>query len=471
MNRKSRNLLISLAVLVLAAGSLLLVRTGENSPEEDSREPMVQIGFLSEVPAESLRSVRIENPEGGFHLYSPDGQNWLVEGVSDSYRPDTAGINTAVRYLSRIQGQVVEESANPDRLREFGLDHPEIRLTLRNREGDTTVVEFGAESPTGSGRFARQPDSGTVILVSPVITRTVKSVPDSFRDRSLPTVNLQEMIAFSYKSGDTVFIAEPRTEDDPYRGSLGPFEVVSPFRGRYPLADHVLSELLTETSPLPTTVSAWRDDVDPEDPSWGLGEDEADRIYIADRSGGILSLLLGIPDGMGNRYARLGDRDEAVFLVPETALGLLETPPFELIDKFVCLASISNVSSVRVEASGRNWVMTRFPYGDEDSVKDDRFNINNLPAEQEDFSDVYKKLIGIMWEGQIEERKTLESPEVRITLSHVDPGVKDVIIRFWDYNEVYYQASVDESPLEFLVGRYQVQDVIDDLAALAEFAS
>jgi hypothetical protein len=33
---------------------------------------------------------------------------------------------------------------------------------------------------------------------------------------------------------------------------------------------------------------------------------------------------------------------------------------------------------------------------------------------------------------------------------------------------VYYLASVDDAPLEFLAGRYQVIDFIEDLAALAE---
>ncbi len=471
MSRKTRNLIIASIALVAVAGAFFVVRRNDGEAELPERAPTVTTVVLSEIPSADLRSVMVENADGGVHFFSPDGADWQIAETPEYYRLDKAGAVTAVRYVARVQGQEIESGVDESGLAEFGLDTPEATITLREKGGKTTVLEFGVQNPSGSGRFARNADSDTVVLVPSYVTRTATATSSNFRDMSLPTINIETLMAFSYRSGDTVFIAEPRTSIDPFVTHIGPFEIVAPFRGRYALEDYVLSKILAETAPLPVSVREWRDDLDPTDPSLGLDEDSSDYINFFDREGGALALRIGASDGNGRRYAMLADREEAIFILADSDVAFLNTRPFELLSKFVFLASITEVSQIKVETDGETYFMNREERGKEDDSKDDRFTVNNLPLEHEQFTSLYQKFIGIQWEGEITERKTLEFPEVRITATNEAPGVENVVLRFWAYDDTYYQATVGNNPVEFLVGRYQVEKFLEELRALSEYAS
>ena len=471
MSRKTRNLLVSAVVLAVVAAALIILRNtgGEEEPVDRPERP--QSVVLSELSAAELRSVKVDNPDGGYHFFSSDGAAWQMADTPEYYRLDTGGALTAIRLFGRLGGQEVEAEADASRLAEFGLDEPEATVTLRDAEGGIVILEFGAMSPTGSGRFARRAGSPSVALVSAHAARAVTAVPGDFRNMRLPGVNIEALAGFSFRSGATLFIAEPRQEEDAYVTSMGPFEVVSPYRGRYPLDDFALNRQLTETSPLPIQVREWLDDADPADPALGLGEEEADLISIFDAEGGALLLRIGASDGDGSRYAMLADREDAVFLLSDTDVRLLEARPFDLVSRFMFLANIVDVAQVKGESGSDVWIMQREELGDPELSKDDSFYIGSLPVDHSDYTSLYQKFIGLMWEGEIAERRSIEFPVLRITVSHDSPGVKNRIIRFWEYDDVYYQATVGDDPLEFLVGKYQVGLFLEELKALSEYAS
>ncbi len=472
MTGKSRNLLISFITLAVIIAVFALVRGREKTEEVAEAPPVSDPEVLSDFNVSDLRSVMVKTADNSLQFYSSDGENWMLADVPEYYRLIKNRVITTIRTLSGLQSRnIISENTGDAELTEYGLNPPQATVTLKDREGNTTIVEFGIPSPSGSGRYARNADSGSIVLIPPYTAGHAFESIESFRDMALPVINMEKLAYLEFRHEGTLFRMEPRVEDDDYITMVSPFAVTSPWKSHYALDDHIFQTAITEESALPTRVGEYLDNANPEDEALGLNEMGADMLYLADLDGNILSLVIGNGDGSGNRYIRFANHDDSVFLLKETDLDFIKTDPFYLISKFVFLGSIFQVSQVKVERDNDIWIMTRIERGEPEDTNDDRFMVNNLEVPKKEFTSVYQKFIGLMWEGTADDDVSLKSPEVRITISSVNPDVKTKIIRYWYYDEVYYQVSVGDNPIEFLVGRYQLDDFIDDLSALSEYGS
>lgn len=472
MTRKTRNLLISLILLAVIIGSMILVRlTGK--PDEVAETAAVRAAeVLSDFTVADLRSVKTETPGESLHFYSSDGENWMLADTPEFYRLERNRALSTIRTLSGLQSRnIITEDAGNAELAEYGLDPPTATVTFRDREGKGAVVEFGMPSPSGAGRYGRAAGSGTIVLIPSYAANYAFGSPADYRDMNLPAVSMEKLAYLEFRHEGTTFRMELRIDEDPYVSMVSPFIITSPWRGQYPLDDHVFQTVTNDESPFPVRAKEFLDDRDPEDPALGLDKDGTEMLYLADFDGNLLYLIVGNGDGEGNNYVRLGDREDAVFTLSESDLAFIRTEPFRLISKFVFLASITRVSQVKVEKGRDVWIMNRMERGEPEDTKDDRFVVNNLEVAHKEFTSVYQKFIGIMLEGVVIDDVNLVSPEVRMTISGAQPGIPPMIIRYWPYNDVYYQVSLGDGPLEFLVGRYQVDDFIEDLAALSEYGS
>lgn len=469
MTKKTKNLIIAAAALVLALGAFFITQRAEEKKDDAEATPITPMADITQIDAYSVRSVRIENSSGGVHLYSPDGKNWLVADVPEYYKSDADTLQSVVKKFANLRSRdIIAENIGGNDLAEFGLNVPQALIVLREKDGTETIVEFGKMSPSGSGRYVRQAGGDRVFLLPVYTTKDAFATADAFRDRALPAISPDKLASFSYRSGGLLFALEPRVGNHPYIKMASRFDVVSPFQGRYPASDYTIQKALAEDAPLPTRIGDFMDDIDPNDSSLGFNEDTADRIDIEDSDGNALHLLIGAPTGMGSRYARLTDREGPVFTLGDAELALLRIDPFQLMEKFLFLGSIDNVAEVTVKNGNDSLSMAREDRGDPEDVKDDYFTVNGHEVPQKEYSGVYQNFIGLMWEGIAEEQPILGNPEISITVRNADSGIDPAVINFWPYDEVYYVAATDDAPREFLLGRYQVEKFLKSLEELAK---
>lgn len=476
MTRKTRNLLITLILLAVIIGAVLVMRLPGESTEESNTPVMRAPEILSDNDPEELRSIKTETAAGILVFSSPDGRNWRLDDTAEFYRLNGTTAGNALNTFARLRSSnIVAENADSEKEAEYGLDNPAAVVTIEDFKGNATVLEIGDLNPSGSGRYARVADSTTIVIIPAVVADYAFRTEADYRDMSLPVVSMEDLAFLEFRREDLVFRMEPRIAEDPFVTLVSPFVISSPWLGEYPLDDHAFQAAVTDEAPIPIRVRKYLDAADAEDPSLGLDEETADRLYLSDSKGGVLNLFLGNEvgneDGSDSRYAKLGDRRDTVFTLSDADVAFIDIEPFQLLSKFVFLGSISQVSQVKVEKGREIWIMDRTERGNPDDTKDDRFLVNNLEVAHKEFTSVYQKFIGLMWEGIAVKDVDLISPEVRMTVNSVHPGVEPMIIRYWPYDEVYFQVSIGDGPLEFLVGRYQVEDFLEDLAALSEYGS
>jgi len=465
MTEKSVTLISFLGILVILTIVFIIFRSTRKSPKkpgDDSASSMI----LTSMEEQNLHSVSVKRMDGGFDLALDEEGNWILSDVS--FGLDANKVKRVTQALASIESKkIIGKELDESRLGEFGLDSPVARIAVADKVGNLEVVEVGNKSPVGVQRYARREGSYDVVFLPTAISEIVFMNGDDFRDRSLPMPNLDEIEKLEFRRDGKEFHMASNSKPDPYIASISDYVVKKPWQGKYYLDEGNLQMRIREEAPLPTEALTYLDNENPENPKFGLMGEKTDMLYLSDSNGIVLHLILGNSDDEGNRYARLGDRYEPLFKLRESELGFLDTSPFYLTSKFVFLGSIKRVARIEIESNEESWTLTRIERGESEEIKDDLFLINDLEIAFERFSSIFQNLIGISREGQIQEERIRLEPEITMTISNVKIDVNPLLIRYWSYDEVYYQVGMDAEEPEFLVGHYQVQKLINHLRALS----
>jgi hypothetical protein len=463
MTRKTRNLIISIAVTAVLAGAVLWVKRPKTDtvvpePQPEQEKPVTLVDF---EPG-SLRILTIENPDGELSISSMNGQTWLVKDAPEGYRFKDTLLRSLVSNLSSMQGLVVDE--NPADPGLFGLDTPKAKVTIADNAGNQSVVLFGAGNPSGQGRYASLPGDSRVFLVQAVRANKAFWSISQLREDRLPELNFEAVTSILIKNGDSVFRTEPHTGDlGPYRPLASFMDVVEPWKGRYLFEDHVFQETIAATPP-PDRISAFPDELPSNPGALGLGP-EADRIRIETADGGYYNLEIGGSDGGGRRYARESSYGDVIFLMDESELGLLNLDPYKHTNQFVFLAGIAVVREIRIEGIGPDRLLSIEKLGDPDDDSDDIFHIDGIEIGEKDFKKAYQAVIGLLYEGVARDDDIGNDPELTIHYYHVDPEVPSKTVVFRPYDQTYYVAGVKGEESEFLIGRYQIDRMLQSLDA------
>lgn len=177
MSKKSRQLLVGLAFLVVI-GAVVLVMTllpvlqGMNSNEGSNNSSSAPtsstvIERLVDCEESDVKGITIENKNGTFEIYPEDRDGevtWKVEGY-EGLTLLTASLNslTNLSYDMRIIKNVGEVSD----LSEYGLDKPGGTMTVRYKDGSKIVLKVGNITTTSETRcYAQVEGDDNVYILS-----------------------------------------------------------------------------------------------------------------------------------------------------------------------------------------------------------------------------------------------------------------------------------------------------------------
>jgi len=461
MIRKTRNLIIIFAFAAVLSALIVVTNKFDRNQEKVERSPVTTEQMaLTNIANGSLRSLRIDNTKGLLKLSSMDGLSWIVQDTPLGYRIKDSLLKSITFNLSGIRGIRIDE--NPQDLTVYGLKNPLSTVTMTDVGGNESTVFFGNLNPSRNGRYTRLKSGSQVFLVpSSTANKAFWSLED-IREDHLPEVNLEAISSITIRSKSRNFKAVPHKEDlGPYRPLGAVMDVIEPWKSRLLIEDNTFQQTIA-SSPPPSLISGFPKESFENLSSIGLNH-ESDRIIIEDTDGGLLNLEIGSSDGRGYRYARESSYGETVFLIDEKDLKLLNTDPFSLTSKFVFLAGIDRVKEVEISGLGTSYLLEIDKLGNPDDDSDDIYRINGTETSERDFKEIYQNIIGLLCEGVAQNGIIDSEPELRIRYSHVNPDIPSRTIQFQPYDETYYLVEVEGEAPEFLIGRYQIQLMLNEI--------
>lgn len=461
--KKQKQLFVILAAALILIGSYGILKLSNN--KKMVSEESVESGYeapeswkLTELDETELNSVTLENTAGRFTLIRKEN-DWLVQNRENLKLDPQAKAGFIMSFLRIISFDQI--SPDSSTAADYGLGEKSSKAILGLTEGSEITLMIGSANPSGSGHYIQKKGDPAIYLVSSYMTQALLADVNILRDRTLPGINSQEFAYMKIK-GDREIEIVPYFQFETFESGLSNFLMTSPYKRPVPVNSETFSKEIENLFKGLFVESFPGDDTD----TSVTGLNESARILLMkDRSGAELNLLVGKEDGQGGYYCKLAE-DPGIFTIKKESLKLVDMKPFDLADHFIRLIGIDLIDRLTVRFGSKTWVGSIKRLNEEN----EEFYFQGKKIEEDAFKKMYQEVLYLLTEG--ENSQTLEeNADPKITIEYTgnseNPGKTRA--EFYDYDENYYAVRVDSNPSEFLIGRYQLDDLREYLENFTGF--
>ncbi|QEN08857.1 DUF4340 domain-containing protein [Oceanispirochaeta crateris] len=451
--KKKKQLLFAIAALVLIGGSYTAVHllSKPKAPNQEAPATPQESYVLSDVSEDELKSITIENESGSYTLVL--GQEGIVVENSPEIILDQQAAAGLTYTLMRLQSfEIIENDSSA--LGNYGLESPKGTVILEETDGSKTIVNLGNTTPSKNGYYALKQGENTVYLLSSYHGTFFLNPLDLLRDRTLPPVNFQDLTQLTITAEKTIEIV-PYYTYEAFSSTLSPLIMVKPYNRPVAVNTQTYSEALESLSQNYEIVRFISEDSEIDT---GLNQDSP-RVYMMDSTGNEVTIRVGNKSEKGDHYCQVSSINGIVTLSSE-ALSLIDIPPLEMSDRFVRLIGIDNVKELRVETPDASWVGKIEMMEDETGL----YTFQGESIEEDSFKKLYQEILYLLFEGEVPEGFT-PSGRSQFTVTYIgnDENPGKTTAECYEYNMDFYAVSIDGYPPEFLIGKYQIENLLEYL--------
>lgn len=188
---KPNGLLVAVVVLAAISGGIYLTNKHKadeaKNPPKTGKEPPKIVS----IPDDQFKEIKIQKSGSDITIVSRMGDKWALI-MPKALPADQDAVTSMVTSLGSLTAdRVVEEK--PGDLAPFGLTTPKEVVTITKKDGKTTTLDVGDDSPVGSGVFAKL-EGDTRVFVIPTYTKTnFDKTSKDLRDKRLLTFNSDKL--------------------------------------------------------------------------------------------------------------------------------------------------------------------------------------------------------------------------------------------------------------------------------------
>ncbi len=160
-----RNILILLAIL-LALGGYFYISSRPQPPTKP--EPKLYVWMID---MEKIKHIEIGLPREGksqsfIKITEGDKFPWYFDDPQRSnVDVNRWGGGIPLLLSGPAADRVISENTTEEKLAEFGLTQPQMKITLTMESGDIMTIKVGDSAPDGHAYYVQAPDSNDVALV------------------------------------------------------------------------------------------------------------------------------------------------------------------------------------------------------------------------------------------------------------------------------------------------------------------
>jgi len=185
--------LIVLAVVVLGLGAYIYFVERHKPTTDELKQRQDKIFPL--LDQAKVQRIVVTNPKGRFEL-KKESEVWqLVAPLADE-----ANSGSVTSLLSTLAGLKAERTLGKDdvKLADFGLETPEMSVSLTDDKGVESTLSLGAEMPLGNNRAALA-GGGDVVVVSKYVATDLEKDLAGWRSNDLAQVYSTDVASLTLK--------------------------------------------------------------------------------------------------------------------------------------------------------------------------------------------------------------------------------------------------------------------------------
>lgn len=359
------------------------------------------------ISRDKIDGIVIQNGEDKIDIRKVDNKWRLQSPIKD--QADNSLISNLLSDLedwhkdTTISAKEIEAEKN--RLSEYGLSKPKLRLKLLG-QGAPPEILFGKDAALEGKMYVRFENAKNAFLVGQSVKKAIDKKPEDFRDRKLTDLIMAQV--------NRVVLKVPTGEMELQKNG-DHWDIVKPLRARG--NDQKVGDLIAQvtTAQIQQFVTDDRGDLHP----YGLAEPRGSITLFGenDKSGQMLQIGSVPEKNKDQVYVRLATRG-FVYTLPKKIDELLNTKPDDLRDRHLVRIDTKILDRITINADGKGKAVL--------GRKDENWTIisrNNAPAN----SSEVRRLIDTLQNEQVAKfvedvasnlpKYGLDKPQLEITFS------------------------------------------------------
>jgi hypothetical protein len=459
--RKKKNA-ITMVSLLLALVVLIGVYVwySNKGTEKDNTDDTKSIS-LEMVDPSKVTAFHYVGADADMNFVLKDGV-WQSKEEPD--RPiNQDNINNILNTISNITAmKLIEDS--PSNLADFGLDAPKPYIEVTLADGSKMSFKVGVQAASGEGYYAMVNDNNKVYLVdnsyNTGLTYTNLSMTKLVNGPAVKAENINYINVEKRDSENVELKLMPNGAND-NSGYGASWQYLKPYGDGYTADSNAISTLLQNYTSFNYTgcVDYKGDDLakyglDKPAASITVGYYETDSkpTPTPSTSGGpqsqnkvgkIYKIYIGNKTEDGNYYVRVNDLNSVYLLLSTTVDAMLNVDPFTQLNKYAAIPNVLKVDKVTAEINGTTYAMTvkttKTKDKENNEVIKQSFTFNGKDAEEETFKTLYRSLVSVMYDSQLNEKVDITKLKPVLKLSfHLTTDDSTISLTCLPYNDSFY---------------------------------
>jgi Domain of unknown function (DUF4340) len=347
----------TLVLAVIALGAFAYLRFFEikqPSREEANRQAQNVLNF----DPNKINGIVIQNGDEKIAMQRRDNKWHLETPIKD--QADGSLIENLLSNLENWRKDATisarEIEADKNRLNEYGLAKPKLKLKLTGQEGLLEIL-FGKDAALEGKMYVRFENSKETFLAGQSVKNDIDKKPEDFRDRKLTHLITAQVSRVVLKTAAGEIDLQKKGDH---------WEIVKPLHARGD--DQKIADMIAQvtTARIQQFVADGRGDLR----GYGLAEPRGGiTLFTADDKQGELLQLGGVPEKEKDQlYVRSAARG-FVYTLPKKIEEILNTKPDDLRDRHLVQIDTNILDRITIEASGKAKIVL--------ARKDDNWTIAN----------------------------------------------------------------------------------------------
>jgi Domain of unknown function (DUF4340) len=347
----------TLVLAVIALGAFAYLRFFEikqPSTEEANRQAQNVLNF----DRNKINGIVIQNGDEKIAMQRRDNKWHLETPIKD--QADRSLIENLLLNLENWRKDATisarEIEADKNKLNEYGLAKPKLKLKLTGQEGVPEIL-FGKDAALEGKMYVRFENSKETFLAGQSVKNDIDKKPEDFRDRKLTDLITAQVSRVVLKTAAGEIDLQKKGDH---------WEIVKPLHARGD--DQKIADMIAQvtTARIQQFVADDRGDLR----GYGLAESRGGiTLFTADDKQGELLQLGGVP---GKEKDQLYVRSAArgfVYILPKKIEEILNTKPDDLRDRHLVRIDTNILDRITIDASGKSKIVL--------ARKDDNWTIAN----------------------------------------------------------------------------------------------
>ena len=421
-----RNAIILLVILGALVGAYFLISNKINSDAADDTATLdPETINVVKFEKDNINYIGYDNEYGKFSI-SLNGDTWSIEPAMEFTMDSLVANAAAIDISAVIADKVIEEDAKD--LAKYGLDKPST-VTVGLKDGTKRVIEFGDKTPTNDAMYVKMKDENKVYTVGSYYFNKLLMKRGQFIIQEILPVEETEIKTFSITKDGTLlyslnFVSDSEVDITAPIVERGDATKTQPIKAS--LVTLVMTDIVDEN---PTDLAKY-------------GLENPKYVIEFGTSDTTKKIAIGNDISSGAAYAKFVD-SKGVFELDTSPLTFLDMGLTDVLDVFVYLPNITDVSSVEINIDGKKVVSEITHSGDNEQTFKVEGKDANMKNDKGDsvFRAYYQAIIGLTFKKYDPSLTPTGTPEVTIKYNLRDG--KTVTVGLISKDNNYYYAMKD----------------------------